>query len=116
MLDQYFHKKSQDLNNNGSRWPMNRRYLDYKCTKCYIKFDSFDELKTNELTHTTSGINEVTWDKNKNTIIPTNNKNIKPFSFVTCDKEFDKFNDLKRHKRTYIEKPFSFSKMGLQVQ
>ena len=95
---------------------MNRRYLDYKCTKCYIKFDSFDELKTNELTHTTSGINEVTWDKNKNTIIPTNNKNIKPFSFVTCDKEFDKFNDLKRHKRTYIEKPFSFSKMGLQVQ
>ena len=66
--------------------------VDYKCTKCYIKFDSFDELKTNELTHTTSGINEVTWDKNKNTIIPTNNKNIKPFSFVTCDKEFDKFN------------------------
>ena len=94
----------------------NEPEIDYKCTNCYIKFDSFDELKTNELTHTTSGINEVTWDKNKNTIIPTNNKNVKPFSFVTCDKEFDKFNDLKRHKRTYIEKPFSFSKMRLQVQ
>ena len=52
------------------------------------------------------GVNDISKDNNGNNILPRKKRSNQLLGCVICDKTFDTFNELRRHKRTHVEKPY----------